>query len=133
MRVHDEVADAIRRAGGRAPRPVVSSFQLQELFEWPITPKQWALIQKHLGCPLPPLEFVQGHWFLPDGYETIWDLMEVAADAHPEWELPAERTEAAWRNAQVFAGVRICLADAGSLDPEDVVREARLRRDLGLE
>jgi hypothetical protein len=79
------------------------------------------------------LEFVQGHWFLPDSFATIWDLVELAARAHPEWELPTARTVAAWRNAQIFAGVRITLAEAGSLDEKQVVREARLKADLGLE
>jgi hypothetical protein len=133
MRVLDEVADAIQAARGAAPHPVLSSFNLEGQFGRPIAPKQWAAIQSSLACSLPPLEFVQGHWLLPGGFETIWDLVAHASRAHPGWEPPAERTVDAWRNAQVFAGVRTVLADAGALDKRQVVREARLKRDLGLE
>jgi hypothetical protein len=133
MRVLDEVADAVQAAREHTPHPVVSAFGLEQQFARPVAPKEWDVIQRSLACSLPALEFVQGHWFLPAGFATIWDLVDHAARMHPEWDPPAERTAAAWRNAQVFAGVRTCLADAGSLDKERVVREARLKRDLGLE
>ena len=71
--------------------------------------------------------FVQGHWLLPEGYETIWDLVEVAADMHPDWEPPEERTVAAWRNAQVFAGVRDVMVDALAVEPQDVTRQTRFK------
>jgi hypothetical protein len=76
---------------------------------------------------------VQGRWFLPDGFEAVWNLVDHACYYHPDWEPPAARTVEAWREAQIFAGVRIVLVEAGSLDPAEVVREARLTRDLGLE
>lgn len=41
-----------------------------------------------------------------------------------------EVTVAAWQEAQVFAGVREVLVDVGNVDPSEVVRTARLRRDL---
>jgi hypothetical protein len=132
MRVLDEVADAICSVRVRF-LPLLSDFRLETIFERPVTPKEWGAIARSLACRLPPLEFVLGHWFLPEGFETIWDLVERAARAHPDWEPPAERTAAAWRNAQVFAGVRTVLAYAGALDQKQVVREARLKRDLGLE
>jgi hypothetical protein len=131
MRVLDEVAEAIRRARGWRQGPVFTPSELEQQFDHPITPREWTAIGKHLGCWLPPLEFVQGHWFLPDGFETIWDLVDSASRSHPEWERATERTEAAWREAQIFVVVRVCLVDAGSLDPRDVVRTARLTRDLG--
>ena len=125
MRVLDEVAEAIQRARGRLPRPVLSTFGLEEQFGHPITAREWGAIQKYLACPLPPVEFVQGHWFLPDGFATIWDLVDHAADAHPDWEPPGDHTEDAWRNAQVFAGVRAAVADACGVSPGEVTREAR--------
>jgi hypothetical protein len=133
MRVLDEVADAIRIARGGLTHPVLSSVVLEDIFGGPITPRQWARIQKHLACPLPPLEFDQGHWFRTDDFETVWDLVAYIAKHHPDWEPPLERTTAAWRNAQIFVGVRVEVAEAGSLRLKDVVRSARLRRDLRLE
>lgn len=131
MRVLDEVATAINLARDQpGPRPIVSAFGLDEQFTYTLHPKGWDLLRRHLACPLPPLAFVQGQWFLPDDFANIWDLVEVAADAHPEWERPVARTEAAWRNAQVFAGVKVTLVDALGVDPEQVTREARLS-DLG--
>ena len=80
-----------------------------------------------------PLVFVLGHWFLPDGFDSIWDLVDAVTDAYPEWEPPEARTEAAWRNAQIFAGVKVTLVDALSVRPSAVTREARLKRDLGMD
>ena len=126
MRVLDEVAAAINLAREEpGPRPVISAFGLEEQFTYTLHPNGWAAIQRHLGCKLPPLVFVQGHWLLPDGFTTIWDLVEVAADAHPDWDPPETRTEAAWRNAQVFAGVRDVMVDALCVDPKDVTRKTR--------
>src|SRR5262249_22274617 len=131
MRVLDEVAEAIRNARGLS-HPVLSAFGLEELFERPITPEQWGAMQQSLACSLPPLEFVQGHWFLPDDFATIWDLVDRAAHAHPDWEPPTTRTAAVWREAQIFAGVRCVIAESLGLDLEDVVRKARLKAGLGL-
>jgi len=128
----DEVAGAIQYARERGRRPVLS-FGLEEQFDGPLTPRQWARIQRSLGFTLPPLEFHQGHWFLPDGFATIWDLVELAACCHPGWEQPTERTEATWREAQIFAGVRSVLVVALFVAPKEVVREARLKRDLGMD
>jgi hypothetical protein len=130
MRVLDEVADAIRIARGGLTHPVTSSILLEHLFGGPVTWRHYAAMQKHLGCPL--LEFDQGHWFEIREFSTVWELVEFVAAHHPDWEQPAERTPAAWRNAQVFAGVRCVLVDAGNLDPNDVVRPARLLPDLKL-
>lgn len=60
-------------------------------------------------------------------------MVDWVADAYPELERPAARTEAAWHNAQVFAGVKVTLADALAVDPEKVTRRARLKRDLGMD
>lgn len=133
MRVLDEVAIAIRRARGSGRRPILTPFGLEQQADSPFTPREWAVIQKHLACDVPPLQFAQGHWFLPDGFATIWDLVDCAARFRPDWETPAERTEAAWREAQIFAGVKIELVDALSIDAKLVTRKARLKRDLGAE
>jgi hypothetical protein len=132
MRVLDEVAAAINLARAVCPRPVVSTFGLDDQFTYTLDPQGWAAIQRHLGCKLPPLVFAQGHWLLPEGFVTIWDLVEVAADAHPDWDPPEARTVAAWRNAQVFAGVKESLVEALNVEPSAVKREARLMRDLGM-
>ncbi|VTR99980.1 unnamed protein product [Gemmata massiliana] len=131
MRVLDEVAAAVH-AARYCFRPVHTATGLEEQFAAPITPRQWTAIQRRLACDIPPLEFEQGHWFLPDGFVTVWDLVDHVARYHPEWELPSERTKSAWREAQIFVGVRVCIAGAGSLDEKDVVRSARLVKDLGL-
>lgn len=133
MRVLDEVADAIRIARGGRTIPVQSSVALREVLGDPVTPEQWAALQRHLGCPLPPLEFDQGHWFRTDDFKTVWELAEYVARCRPEWVAASELTVAAWRNAQIFAGVRVEVAGAGNLDLSEVVREARFKRDLNME
>jgi hypothetical protein len=134
MRVLDEVADAVHLARGeRCPRPVRAGERLDDLIGGAATDRRWAAAARHLGCPLPPVRFDQGHWFLPTGFETVWDVVDHVARHRRDWEPPAERTAAAWREAQVFAGVRSVLVDAGNLEPAEVTRGARLRADLRLE
>ena len=126
MRVLDEVAAAINLARAQpAPRPVISAFGLEDQFAYTLHPHGWAAIQSHLGCQLPPLVFTQGHWFFPEGFATIWDLVEVAADAHPDWDPPEVRSVAAWRNAQIFAGVRDVMVEALGVESEEVTRDLR--------
>src|SRR5262245_45743157 len=127
MRVLDEVAEAIRRAHGRRYRPaVVSSFSLEQHFGGTLAPEEWAVVQKHLACGLPPLEFAAGHWFLPTGLTTSGGDGERGLDADSDWRPPTARTVAAWREAQVFAGVKIVMVDALGVEPEAVVRSARI-------
>jgi hypothetical protein len=134
MRVLDELADAIHVAcGWSLPRSVQSSVELTAQFGYRITPVRWAVVQRCLGCPLPSLTFDQGHWWLPLEFTTVWDLAAQVARCRPEWEPPAATTPAAWREAQVFAGVRHVLIEAGNLNREAVVRKARLMADLKLE
>ena len=130
MRALDEVAEAIQLARHGGP-PVISAFGLHEQFGGPPTPKQWREIRRHLACGLPPLEFVQGHYFLPDGFSTIWPLVVAAAAANPDWKWPTDCTESAWREAQIFVRVRQTLVDALGVDTVQVTRKARLMRDLG--
>ncbi len=133
MRVLDEVADAMRIARGGLTVPVHSSVVLAELFVDPITPQQWSTMQSHLGCPLPAFEFDQGHWFRADEFQTVWEIVAHVAKQRHDWESPIEQSIAAWRNAQVFAGVRAAIAEAGNLDQEEVIRSARLKRDLNFD
>lgn len=134
MRVLDELADAFHAGRGeRVPRPVVTSVGLEEQFGYPVTAARWAAVERRLGCPLPQLAFDQGHWWLPQGFDTVWDLAAHVARSRPDWEAPREQTPAAWREAQVFAGVRAVLVDAGNVEPVEVVRPARLMADLRLE
>jgi hypothetical protein len=133
MRVLDEVAEAIRRAEERTPRPIVSAFGLREQFERLPVPWHWVAIQRYLACPLPLQEFVPGEGYRPVGFYTIWDLVDHVDRFRPDWVRPLKRTEAAWQDAQIFAGVRVSVAEAGGLDLEIVVRGARLMHDLGSE
>jgi hypothetical protein len=133
MRVLDEVADAVRIARGGITAPVKEAVALEEILGGPITRAQCAALQRHLDCPVPLWEFDQGHWFQNDTIVTVWDVVDHVARHHPDWELPAERTPAAWREAQVFVGVRKGLVEALSLDPNEVVRSARVMRDLHFE
>lgn len=130
MRVLDEVADAIRMARGGRTIPVHSAVLLEDILDGPITPRHWLALAEHLGCPMPPLEFDQGHWFRKDEFVTVWDLVEHVARHRPKWERPSEMTVAVWQEAQVFVGVREVLADVGNIDPGEVVRTARLGPDL---
>src|SRR5262249_46339110 len=133
MRVLDEVAEAIHLARGeRCPRPVRAGERLEDLIGGAVTDRRWAAAARHLGCPLPHVRFGQGPWFLPGGFETVWDVVDHVSRHRPDWEPPAVRSTAAWREAQVFAGVRSVLVDAGNLEPGAVNRGARLRVDLGL-
>jgi hypothetical protein len=72
------------------------------------------------------LEFAGGHWFLPQGFTTIWDVVDVALLAHRDWLPPYSGTVAEWRNAQIFAAVRQCLARAAGVKPQTVSRTTRL-------
>src|SRR5262249_15872029 len=127
MRALDEVAEAIRRAHGHRWRlAVLASFLLEDHFGGTLVPEEWAIVQDHLACSLPPLNFVQGHWFLPDGFTPSWDLGEPPLDAPPRREPPTARTVETWREAQIFAGVKIVMIDALDVDPEAVVRSARI-------
>jgi hypothetical protein len=133
MRVLDEVADAIQIARNRRPQPVLLSVKLEDQFGGPVMATHWARMQRQLGCRLPPMTLDQGHWWLLDDLLTIWDLCKYVASHHPEWELPVEETPAAWKNAQIFAVVRRELVDCCNLYPRDVVRTARLQKDLHME
>src|SRR5262245_7921214 len=123
MRVLDELADAFHAGRGSAvPRPIVASDRLEEQFGYPLTAARWGAVDCRLGCPLPALAFDQGHWWLPAGLATVWDLAGHVARCRPDWEPPSSATSDAWREAQVFAGVRAVLVEAGNLDLEGVTR-----------
>jgi acyl carrier protein len=133
MRILDEVAAAIRLARGGRTLPLRSSVMLVEQFDGPVTVSQWDLIHHHLDCPLPQLEFVRGQWFRTDSLQTVWDLVAHVARYHPDWELPTELTSAAWRNAQIFAGVRAVMVERLSMPPEQVTRSTRFLEDLDMD
>lgn len=132
MRALDEVAEAIYRARG-SRLPIVSAVGIEEQFGGPLTSERWDVLRQYLACALPSMWYAEGRWFLPDGVETIWDIVDYASRYHPDLEPPTERTEVAWREGQIFAGVKSVLIDALSIDSELVTRQARLKRDLGAE
>jgi acyl carrier protein len=133
MRILDEVAAAIRLARGGRTVPIRSSVMLVEQFDGPMTVSQWDLLHHHLGCPLPQLEFVRGQWFRTDSLQTVWDLVADVSRYHPDWELPAELTSAAWRNAQIFAGVRAVMVECLAMPAEQVTRSTQFLEDLDLD
>jgi hypothetical protein len=63
----------------------------------------------------------------------VWDPAGFLAAHQPDPEPPGADTPDEWLEAQIFAGVRACVAQVGNLDREEVVRPARLVADLGLE
>lgn len=73
-----------------------------------------------------------GRWSFPNGWLTVWDLADYLA-ARSYLEPPGDYSARAWREAQIFIGVRAVLADVACIHPEEVVRPARLAADLGLE
>jgi hypothetical protein len=135
MRLLDELADAIHAArGGRHPRRVTTSLALRDQFDMPITPSQWAAVARHLCCFLPTLRPApRGLLSFPRGLTTVPVLAANIAVWRPDLEPAVCCTETAWRDAQVFAGVRECLVDAANVAKRDVVRTARLQADLGME
>ena len=131
MRVLDEVAEAVHLARGeRCPRPVRAGERFEDLIGAAVTDRRWEAAARHLGCPLPPVTFDQGHWFLPAEFETVWDVVDHVVRHRLDWEPPAERTAAGWREAQVFAGVRAALVAGANLLPEEISRPARIRADF---
>jgi hypothetical protein len=115
------------------PRRLVSSLALRDQFSLPITPTRWTALAQELACPLPPLQRQPGKlWSFPQGW-TVRDLAHYLSVQRPELGPPGPCTEADWYAAQVFVGVRACVAEAGCLDEAQVVRSARLMADLGLE
>lgn len=133
MRVLDALADAfhLARAGG-GPRAVVSSDSLADQFAGPLLPADWVRLQRALPANLPPLGFAGGRWVPPRGWRDVWQVADYLSARLPDWEPTDARSVAAWREAQVFAGVRSVLVEAGGVEPERVVRPARLMADLGL-
>jgi hypothetical protein len=134
-RILDELADAIEIVRGhQVPRRIVSSVDLCQQFGVPITPALWSSLGRELACPLPPLEKREDEsWSFPQGWATVWDLADHIAGCRPGLEPPQGRTEKDWREAQIFVGVSACLVEALNVDPEQVVRSARLMGDLGAE
>jgi len=134
-RVLDELADVLSTAqGALVPRRISTSVELRHQFGLPITPARWAVLERQLSCALPPLERrIDGLWAFPNGWQTIWDLAAYLVESQRGWLAPRSRSVADWREAQVFVGVRACLVEALNMDPEQVVRPARLMADLGMD
>jgi hypothetical protein len=130
MQLLDEVADAVRVARGGRTHPIRLAVGLEDLFGGPLTSRQWKMLADHLACPL--AEFDQGHYFPIGNFATVWDLVDHVARHRPDWELPAERTPAAWKNAQIFAGVRAVLTADFAIPAGAITRTSRLGPDLGL-
>ena len=134
--VLDELADASPQHPrfSISPRIVVTSLQLRDQFAPPLTPRLWQEIGSKLACILPPLKRLpQGRWTLPNRCQTVGALGNIVVRQHSDWVLPSQLRETTWREAQVFAGVRATLIEALNVDPEEVVRTARLQADLGAE
>ena len=62
----------------------------------------------------------------------MWDLLAHVARHRPDLELPARVSLAAWRHAQIVAGVRVVVVANFDLPPERVTRDFNFVEDLGL-
>jgi hypothetical protein len=123
----DEVAAALHQVRGQPrPRPIVNSIKLRLQFPGDFTAKDWPRLERELDCLLPALENGE----LRRAWETVFDLAAYLATKRVELDPPRERTLAAWRNSQVFAGVRDCMVEQLALQPYEVFREARFVEDL---
>lgn len=124
----DEVAAALHAVRGQPkPRRIVNSIKLLQQFPGDFAARDWRRLQEELDCLLPPLENGQ----LPCGWETVFDLAAYVATKRVEFDPPAEFTLAAWRNAQVFAGVRDCMVEQLALEPYEIHRDGSFAYDYG--
>ncbi|MDA0835790.1 MAG: hypothetical protein O2955_15115 [Planctomycetota bacterium] len=135
MLVLDEIAEVLWMLHGRhQPQPINSSVAFEDQFPMGLDIDMWRCLERHLEVILPPLELDEvGHCYLPEGLVTIWDFANYVAWYRPDWDPPCQFTFVAWREAQIFAGVRHMLCDALSVEADEVVRSARLMGDLGAE
>jgi hypothetical protein len=133
-RLLDELAEALHTVRGKpCPRRVVASLELREQFGLPITPTRWQELGRQLSVSLPPLKRHPGRlWSFPDGWRTVCDLALSLAEQRTGGELAADCSAGDWQEAQIFIGVRDCLVEVALVDPEAIVRSARLEADLGL-
>jgi hypothetical protein len=134
-RVLDKLAEAFHVANGSPqPRRVVMSIDLRRQFSLPVTPTHWRDMAAWVQCPLPPLQRLPtGLWTFALQWTTVWDVAAHIAVNRPEWEPPRVHSPREWDEAQIFIGVRDSLAESGNLYPAEVVRSARLVRDLGFD
>lgn len=134
-RTLDELAAALRAVRSSFHTgPVVRTVRLARQFGLPVAPDTWGQLARRLGCALPPLAGDRAWgWGFPHGWQTVRDLAEYVAGQKSGWEPPGACSEADWREAQVFAGVRAQLVEALNLDPDEVTRQARLMADLRVE
>jgi hypothetical protein len=107
-RILDELADAYHRAQG-CPQP-----------------RRITLATTLVGC-FPTAKRLPTEWV------DLWEIADDLARRYPDWEPLHERTATAWREAQIFVGVRQVLVEALNVEPNQVVRSARLVADLGAE
>jgi hypothetical protein len=130
----DEVAAALHVVRGRpSSRRIVNSVKLALQFASDFGAKDWRRLERELDVVLPPLEARKAVLDFPSKWETVFDVADYLAAKRLEFEPPPERTLAAWRNAQIFAGVRDALEDATGLRPQMIHREASFVKDLGFE
>lgn len=127
QRALDTLAAALHQVRGRPrPRRIVNSIKLRVQFPGDFTDRDWQRLQSELDVLLPPLEAMA----FPHSWATVFDLAEFVATKRPELLPPQEYTLTAWRNAQVFAGVRDCIVEQLNFKPEEVWREASFVKDL---
>ncbi len=127
QRALDTLAAALHQVRGRPrPRRIVNSIKLRVQFPGDFTNHDWLRLQEELDVLLPPLEAMT----FPHAWETVFDLADFVASKRTELSSPMERTLTAWRNAQVFAGVRDCIVEQLNFKPEEVWREASFVKDL---
>jgi hypothetical protein len=100
----------------------VNSIKLAQQLPGDFTLQDWQRLECELNCLLPA----------QSDFETVFDLADYVATQREDLEPPLDRSLAAWRNAQIFAGVRDCLAYAAGVEAHLIYREASFV-ELGLD
>ena len=109
----DELAAALHTVRGKPrPRRIVNSTKLPMQFPADFTSRDWRRLELALDVVLPPLRGQGSRLAFPEGWETVFDVAFYLAARRREWGPPQDSSLAAWRNAQVFVGVRECLVES---------------------
>lgn len=141
-RILDELAEIFDTLRGGLTRDqlgiALQSLHLRDQFQWPLTPELWDEFALQLGCPLPPLTplpevwlWEHDAWQLPDGLETIGDLLnhlrDIGADTD-DW--PWDVSLYDWREARIFVRVRGITSEQLQIPKSEIHRHSRFVEDL---
>lgn len=141
-RILDELAEIFDTLRGGLTRDqlgiALNSLRLRDQFQPPLTPVLWDEFASQLGYALPPLIplpdvwlWENDEWQLPDGLETISDLLnhlrDSGADAD-DW--PWDVSLYDWREARIFVRVRGITSEQLQIPKSEIHRHSRFAEDL---